>query len=106
VDSSGFEWIAGNDSEQSVLSFLRFAHGRPPVVVVLNFTPVVRHDYRVGVSDPGAYLELFNSDAHHYAGSGVGNTGRVTAQAVPCHGRPYSLELVLPPLAALFLRLE
>jgi 1,4-alpha-glucan branching enzyme len=104
VDPSGFEWIAGNDSEQSVLSFLRLAEGAAPICAVLNFTPVPRLAYRVGLPRAGTYVELINSDAAAYGGSGMGNLGRVEAVAQPCHGRPYSAELTLPPLGALFLR--
>jgi 1,4-alpha-glucan branching enzyme len=105
VDSHGFEWIAGNDSEQSVFAFLRLATDAAPVVVVCNCTPVPRYDYDIGVPQAGDYLELINTDASSYGGSGVGNCGRVTATAVPFHGRPYSLRLTLPPLAAVLFRL-
>ncbi|HKU39352.1 MAG TPA: 1,4-alpha-glucan branching protein GlgB [Polyangiales bacterium] len=104
VDSRGFEWIAGNDSEQSVLSFLRVAEGAPPVCVVLNFTPVPRIGYRVGLPRPGEWIELLNSDAEHYGGSGMGNLGRVWADETHWHGRPYSAAVTLPPLAAVMLR--
>jgi 1,4-alpha-glucan branching enzyme len=104
VDPRGFEWIAGNDSEQSVISFLRKADGAPPVVIVVNFTPVPRWKYRVGVPLPGEYTELINSDVAAYGGSNLGNLGRVHAQDDPCHGRPFSVELTLPPLAAVFLK--
>ena len=104
VQPSGFEWIAGNDSEQSVLSFLRMAEGAAPICAVINFTPVPRLAYRVGLPRSGEWRELINSDSAAYGGSGMGNLGRVEATATPCHGRPYSAELTLPPLAALFLR--
>jgi 1,4-alpha-glucan branching enzyme len=96
----------GNDSEQSVFAFLRLSEGEKPVVAVFNFTPVPRYGYRVGVPHPGAYVELINTDARVYGGSDVGNGGRVSAESVPCHGRPHSLVLTLPPLAALWLRPE
>jgi 1,4-alpha-glucan branching enzyme len=103
----GFEWIAGNDIEQSVFAFMRLgAKATPPVIVVCNFTPVPRYGYRVGVPIAGNYVELLNSDAHVYGGSDVGNSGRVQAEREPCHGRPYSLNLTLPPLAALWLKPE
>jgi 1,4-alpha-glucan branching enzyme len=104
VDWTGFQWIAGNDSEQSVLSFLRLSQGAATVCAVFNFTPVVRYGYRVGVPYGGEWFELINSDANHYGGSGVGNMGRVLATEQPCHGRPFSIELALPPLAAVLLR--
>jgi 1,4-alpha-glucan branching enzyme len=106
TEPSGFEWIAGNDSEQSVLAFLRASEGQKPIVAVFNFTPVPRYAYRIGVPLPGTYLELVNSDAHVYGGSDLGNGGRVQTQAEGCHGRPHSLVLTLPPLAALWLRPE
>jgi 1,4-alpha-glucan branching enzyme len=104
TDASGFEWIAGNDSEQSVFAFLRLSEGQKPIVAVFNFTPVPRYGYRVGVPLPGEYIELVNTDAHVYGGSDLGNGGRVHAVAESTHGRPYSLALTLPPLAALWLR--
>jgi 1,4-alpha-glucan branching enzyme len=74
------------------------------VCIVLNFTPVPRLDYRVGLPLPGEYVELLNTDAAAYGGSGMGNLGRVYAQAEPSHGRQFSAALTLPPLAAVFLR--
>ncbi len=96
----GFEWVVGDDADQSVIVFLRWdrAHEHP-VLVAANFTPVVRHGYRVGVDRPGRWAEVLNSDAEHYGGSGVGNLGAVTAEAVGAHGKPYSLVLTVPPLA-------
>ncbi len=105
-EPEGFEWVDPDDRESSVLSFLRRAGGGRQVVVVCNFTPVPRQDYRVGVPEPGRWEEVLNSDAREYGGSGWGNFGGVRAEPVPRHGRPYSLRLVLPPLAVLFLRWE
>jgi len=97
----GFEWIDFHDAENSVVSFLRRAKpGGEPLIWVFNFTPVVRRDYRVGVPADGFYRELLNSDGKIYGGSNVGNAGGVTAEAVPQAGRPFSLKLTLPPLAA------
>jgi len=98
----GFEWIDCHDSEQSTLSFLRL-DGDQFAVVVLNFTPVTRHHYRIGVPRGGAYVERFNSDAAIYGGSNTGNLGSVSAEATPWMGRPYSLTLSLPPLGAIVL---
>ena len=98
-DSAGFEWIDANDYEQSVICFLR--KGRDPqeqVVVALNFTPVPRHNYRIGVTQGGRWDEVFNSDAPLYGGSGQGNLGGVDAAPVGWHGRPYMLNVILPPL--------
>jgi 1,4-alpha-glucan branching enzyme len=94
----GFEWIDSHDNDASVLTFLRKSADGSPVMVACNFTPVVRQGYRVGVPRGGAWLESLNSDAPFYGGSGVGNMGRVEAQDTPCHGRPHSLSLTLPPL--------
>jgi 1,4-alpha-glucan branching enzyme len=104
VHREGFEWVDANDSNQSVTSYLRKAKNGETVLVVLNYTPVVREGYRVGVPRGGEWRELLNSDAPHYGGSGVGNYGAVQAQASPSHGREFSLQLTLPPLGALFLK--
>jgi 1,4-alpha-glucan branching enzyme len=102
---SGFEWIDFQDEASSVISFERRAHeGRSTVIVVCNFTPVPRIGYRIGVSEPGHYVELLNSDAQIYGGSNMGNGGDIWSQAVPYHGREHSLSLILPPLGALFLK--
>ena len=102
--ADGFEWIDHDDAERSVLSFIR--RGNAPdalVVVVCNFTPSVQHGYRIGVPHPGVYRERINTDSAHYGGSNVGAPfGVITAQPLPAHGRPYSIELALPPLAAVF----
>jgi 1,4-alpha-glucan branching enzyme len=100
---AGFEWIDHADASQSVLAFLRRGHDPGRVVVaVFNFTPVVRHGYRIGVPHGGRYVERINTDSRHYGGSDVGTPlGAVQAQPQPWHQRPYSLELTLPPLAAL-----
>jgi 1,4-alpha-glucan branching enzyme len=100
-DWQGFEWLDCNDADNSVLTFMRRARdSRDFVVAAVNFTPVVRESYRVGVPESGYYAELFNSDAQEYGGSGVGNRGGVWAEEIPWVGRPYSLSLTLPPLAA------
>jgi 1,4-alpha-glucan branching enzyme len=94
-----------NDTAASVVSLLR--KGKRPedtILVVCNFTPVPRKPYRIGVPFGGYWRELVNSDAREYAGSGMGNAGGRQAEEVPAHGRPYSLELTLPPLGALFLK--
>lgn len=104
-ESAGFEWIDANDADQSVVSFVRKGHDRQnDVVVLINFTPVPRLSYRVGVSRPGYWRELLNSDAREYGGSGMGNAGGVEAEATPFHGRPWSLNVILPPLGAVFFR--
>jgi 1,4-alpha-glucan branching enzyme len=104
-DPAGFRWIDCNDNENSVVSILRFARDRADhVAMVFNFTPVVRAQYRIGVPDAGAYVELLNSDASEYGGSNVGNGGSVIAEPVPAHGFDYSLRLTIPPLGCLLLK--
>jgi 1,4-alpha-glucan branching enzyme len=102
-DPHGFEWLDCHDTEQSVLSYLRKDEDGF-VVVVLNFTPVVRNQYRVGVPEPGPYREIFNSDSEHYGGSNVGNSGQVDAQPIPWMGQRHSISLTLPPLAGIVLK--
>ncbi len=104
LDEAGFEWIAANDSEQSVVSFLRKGKDDEVVLVALNFTPLPRHNYRLGVPSAGLWEEVLNSDAADYGGSGQGNLGGVQAAPFPFHGRPASLTLTLPPLGAVFLK--
>ncbi len=96
---AGFEWIEPNDAEQSVYSYIRYAEDRSDfVVVVCNFTPVPRVDYRIGVPQPGFYKEVLNSDAARYGGTNVGNLGGRHADPLPWHRFGYSLNLTLPPL--------
>ena len=102
AEPSGFEWIECHDTASSVLSFLRRGRGGEPVVVVCNFTPVARHDYRVGVPAGGGWRERLNSDASCYGGGNLGNGGHVVATEAPAHGRPFSLRLTVPPLGVLF----
>jgi 1,4-alpha-glucan branching enzyme len=104
-DPRGFHWIDCNDALQSTLGFLRL--GKRPhdiVLVACNFTPVVRERYRLGVPRPGSWRELVNTDATDYGGSGVGNLGAVESTPSPMHGHPQSIELTLPPLAAVFFK--
>jgi 1,4-alpha-glucan branching enzyme len=101
-EAGGFQWIEAGDAAQSTLAYIR--RGRDPhelAVIVANFTPVPRHDYRVGVPQGGLYRERFNSDAVEYGGSGLGNAGAVVAEAHAAHGQAHSLVLTLPPLATL-----
>ena len=103
----GFEWIDCNDNENSVLTFLRQrADGTGWILVACNFTPVPRHGYRAGVPAAGRWRELLNSDAEEYGGSGQGNLGGVDAEEHEQHGRPYSVQLTLPPLAVAFFKHE
>ncbi len=103
-DPEGFTWLVSDDRTQSVFAFLRRGDAADlPVLVVVNFTPMPRHDYRIGVPIAGAWNEILNSDAAVYGGSGIGNGGTVLAEATPLHGQPASLRLTLPPLGALML---
>jgi 1,4-alpha-glucan branching enzyme len=104
TDPAGFEWISADDTVNSVLVFLRRARSGAPVMVACNFTPIARENYRVGAPEGGDWIELANSDAAEYGGSGVGNLGRVEASPIGRHGRPWSLTLTLPPLAVVMLQ--
>jgi 1,4-alpha-glucan branching enzyme len=102
-EADGFAWVACNDSDASVLAFLRRARGEGRfLLVVCNFTPVVRRDYRVGVPAPGSYREVLNTDSEHYGGSNVGNLGVLSSEPIPAHGYAHSLAMSLPPLATLY----
>jgi 1,4-alpha-glucan branching enzyme len=99
TDPDGFEWVDANDAENSVASFIRKGKaGAADVLVVCNFTPIPRHNYRVGVPQGGHWDEVLNSDAPLYGGSGQGNFGGLDAAPVPSHGRPYTLTITVPPL--------
>jgi 1,4-alpha-glucan branching enzyme len=102
---TGFQWIDCNDNENSVISFIRRA--RDPndfLVALLNFTPVPRDGYRIGVPEPGAYSELLNSDGGVYGGSNHGNGGVLFTEPIASHGHAQSLHLTLPPLGFLLLK--
>ena len=101
---AGFEWIDHSDAAHSVLSFVRHGHDAGTfTVVVCNFTPQVWQGYRLGVPQPGCYREVLNTDSAHYGGSNVGTPlGAANTEAVPCHGKPHSVLLTLPPLATVF----
>jgi 1,4-alpha-glucan branching enzyme len=105
-DSAGFAWIIGNDADNSVFAYERRAEHSPPVLAVVNMTPVPRASYRIGVGHAGTWQEILNTDSQLYGGSNVGNGGRVRTQDIASHGQARSLELTLPPLAAVFLRPE
>ncbi|MHC4954727.1 MAG: 1,4-alpha-glucan branching protein GlgB [Planctomycetota bacterium] len=101
-DWRGFEWIDFRDSERSVISFLRWSKDKKDGMLwLLNFTPIVREGYRVGVPRAGAYIEILNTDATHYGGGDVGNMGEVESEAVPHNERDQSLVVTVPPLAAI-----
>ncbi|HYB19590.1 MAG TPA: alpha amylase C-terminal domain-containing protein, partial [Thermodesulfobacteriota bacterium] len=103
----GFEWIDFKDADDSVISFLR--KGSSPhdqVLVVCNFTPVPRQNYRVGVPAGGFWKEILNSDAREYGGSGWGNLGGLQAAPISAHGKSSSLSLTIPPLAIIIFEAE
>jgi 1,4-alpha-glucan branching enzyme len=96
----GFEWIDFRDSEHSIISFSRNAKNPEDLLVfTCNFTPVPRFDYRIGVPKRGFYKEILNSDSYEYGGSNLGNSGGVSSEDIPSHGRAYSINITLPPLA-------
>ncbi len=103
-DPRGFQWLIGDDRGNSVLAWLRRDAEGHPLLVIGNFTPVVREGYRVGVPQEGRWQEIFNSDAACYGGSNVGNGGGILAEATPAHGEQHSLQLTLPPLGVIILR--
>jgi 1,4-alpha-glucan branching enzyme len=101
-EAEGFEWIDCADADNSTLSWVRKGNDPAEIAVaVSNFTPVVRRGYRIGVPYGGTWRERLNTDATDYGGSGIGHAGKVEADPVPHHGRPFSLDLTLPPLATL-----
>jgi 1,4-alpha-glucan branching enzyme len=104
-DSDGFEWIDCQGYEDSVLAYVRKARDADDFLLVCcNFTPVVRQNHRVGTPTSGWYQEVFNSDSQYYDGSNVGNYPGLVAEEIPHHGRPYSLDLTLPPLSVVVLK--
>src|SRR5690554_273809 len=102
TDPAGFEWVDANDNVHSVLTYLRKSSDGDTLLVALNFTPEPRHAYRVGVPHSGRWDEVLNTDARIYGGSGQGNLGGVETGPlpVPHHGRPDSIDIVIPPLGA------
>jgi 1,4-alpha-glucan branching enzyme len=104
-EGEGFEWIDCHDSQNSVLVYLRSSKD-DFIVTALNFTPVPREGYRIGVPQAGVYREMLNSDAADYNGSGIGNGARsLESEERPWMGRPFSVEITLPPLAGILLKL-
>lgn len=102
-DQSGFAWLDCQDAERTLLSFLRRAGNGNIVVVALNFTPVPRSFYRIGLPYDCTYREIFNSDSTYYGGSNSGNGSGIRAEATPWMGQPFSAEIELPPLAGIML---
>ena len=106
-NSAGFEWVDCKDFQRSIISFLRRGqNSNDQLLFVCNFTPVVRQNYRVGVPLEGHWKEILNSDAPLYGGSGQGNFGGLSTVPLPIHGRPFSLNMTLPPLGIVIFRPE
>jgi 1,4-alpha-glucan branching enzyme len=106
-EPDGFSWIDAANGGESVLSYVRRSRDRDELAVIVgNFTPVPRHDYRIGVPRPGRYIERINTDAGAYGGSGVGNAGAVEADPIAMHGHAHSLRLQIPPLGVLIFTAE
>ncbi|GFO70879.1 1,4-alpha-glucan branching enzyme [Bathymodiolus japonicus methanotrophic gill symbiont] len=102
-DNQGFEWIDCHDVEQSIISYQRKTDNET-LIVILNFTPVPRDNYRIGVPAPGTYLEIFNSDSQYYAGSNAGN-GQVFSEPTPWMNQDQSINVAIPPLAGIVFKL-
>jgi 1,4-alpha-glucan branching enzyme len=101
--AEGFQWLVGDARDDNVLAYARLsADGSRVLACLVNFSPVVRHGWRMPLPLGGAWREVLNTDATAYGGSGVGNLGRVDAVAEPLHGRPFSAAVTLPPLAAIW----
>ena len=106
-EPEGFRWIVADDRDQSVIAWLRMGGvDDAPVAMVSNFTPVPRPNYRIGLPRTGRWVEILNTDAAGYGGSGTGNMGAVIATGTPAHSLPASAEIYVPPLATLYLRWE
>jgi 1,4-alpha-glucan branching enzyme len=104
-EPQGFTWIDFHDADNSIIAFMRHNKaGDEHIIIVCNFTPVPRRNYRVGVPESGYYAELLNSDATEYWGSDMGNLGGVQSDDKPWHGLPYSINLTLPPLSTLMFK--
>ncbi len=102
-EPQGFDWIDCHDSDQSIISFIRRARDGSFAIIVLNFTPVLRHNYRIGVPKAGRYAEIFNSDAEYYGGNNQGNGAGLQTENVTWMNRAQSLLITLPPLAGLII---
>jgi len=101
-DEKGFDWVDCNDSEQSILIYQRNAKNNS-VIIVLNFTPVIRKNYRIGVPYGGHYEELLNSDSSYYNGSNTGNSDPIISETVPWMNKDHSISVTIPPLAGLII---
>ena len=105
-DLQGFDWLVVDDAQNSVFAFERRSRKGERIIVISNFTPVPRHDYRIGVNVAGQYHEILNTDSAFYEGSNFGNGGTVESEAIPSHGRDNSISVSIPPLATLYLKYQ
>lgn len=104
ADPQGFDWLVVNDHQNSVFAFERRSKNGERIIVVSNFTPVPRYDYRFGVNKAGQYEEILNTDSGFYQGSNVGNLGVVESQPIGSHHKAQSISITIPPLATLYLK--
>ena len=105
-DPQGFDWLVVDDHQNSVFAFERRDKEDSSIIVVSNFTPVPRHDYRIGVNKTGVYEEILNTDSEYYMGSNVGNIGDIVTEEVESHGKTQSISISVPPLATIFLKFK
>ena len=105
-DPQGFDWLVVDDAQNSVFAFERCSSKGERIIVISNFTPVPRHDYRMGVNVAGQYHEILNTDSAFYEGSNLGNCGSVESETIPSHGRDHSISVSIPPLATLYLKYQ
>ncbi len=105
-EHKGFLWLDYRDAEQSVISFMRKSSNNDRIIIVCNFTPVPRYNYRIGVPHRGQWVEILNSDSSFYGGKGVGNFGYVLSETTPFNGFDYSVSLTLPPLGVIYLKFK
>ncbi|GBU09201.1 1,4-alpha-glucan branching enzyme [Gammaproteobacteria bacterium] len=101
-ESKGFEWLIVDDHENSVFAFIRRDEAGHEMLIVSNFTPIPRYNYRIGVNQMGNYHEVLNTDSEYYHGSNMGNMGMIETQMIPSHGREHSITLVIPPLSTIY----
>ncbi|MEM7678293.1 MAG: alpha amylase C-terminal domain-containing protein, partial [Myxococcota bacterium] len=106
VDPKGFDWVDCSDADNSILVYQRYDRQRSPILMIMNYTPLVRHAYRVGVPVSGRWNERINTDADVYGGSGVGNGCALLTEPVAMHGFEQSVCVTIPPLGALILQPE
>ncbi|QLB13076.1 1,4-alpha-glucan branching enzyme [Bisgaardia hudsonensis] len=102
----GFDWLVVDDSQNSVFAFERRSRSGEKIIVISNFTPIPRHNYRIGVNEAGEYIEILNSDSEFYMGSNVGNLGAVWTEEIESHNKKHSISVSIPPLATIYLKLN